>query len=56
MVPLEAQRDTWAALSRFCLLADGVHRASASPQCKCHTAGVHFKVCVSYVDYIDDTT
>jgi|GEM_PF-2128320 hypothetical protein len=56
MAPLEAQRETRAALSRFRLPADDGHRANVLALCKCHTAGVYFKVCVSYVDYIEDTT
>ncbi len=56
MAPLEAQRDTRAALSRFWLPADDGHRANVLALCKCHTAGIYFKVCVSYVDHIEDTT
>lgn len=56
MAPLEAQRDTRAALSRFRLPADDGHRANVLALCKCHTAAVHFRICVSYTDYIEDTT
>jgi hypothetical protein len=30
--------------------------ANGSPPCQRQTAAVHLKICVSYVDYIEDTT
>jgi len=55
MAPPEAQRDPWAALISSRLLGRRRPPNERLASVQVSTAGVQFKVCVSYVDSIEDS-